>query len=443
MKIICIGYFDKNSRFFLDIKKQVKNRLNKKTKLRVYSIYFSGFLYTLFRFNFSCWLPIKAWFLVQREKKYYLKALSNSNTYKTIIYDDYINFHLGLDNTIAKQHLQLQALAYIDIFEATFNNYKPDVLLTIGDSRLCFEMAIAIAKSKKIKVYYLEQGPFNTTFFDDKGVNNNLSAATNFYCDNTIKNDTKCFQLNQKTIKYNRSYLYRGLDILLKFIFENTYLYPPDIKKTDIYSYKKKSAVQKASFKSSKNELLLILQIPADVNMIYHSPYFKTHLEIIAYTYNNLPEGFNLVIREHPLYVNKYDKKIYDFVKQHNINIENNIPLVKALTKSSCVVVNNSTVGIEAIVRNKPVIVLGNAFYDNKFICFKYDKSVSLKDLIATVVSKQTNDSCVKQFQNHLFKTVLIDGAMDEKKLKSSKTIAEKIINPNCTLPLDNSKITS
>ena len=428
MKIICVGYFDKNSRFFLDIKRHLNN-----TTIRIYSVYFSGFLYTLFRFKFSCWLPLKAWVLVQRKKKYYKQIINNSITYKNIEYDNYLNFHLIIDKTIPKKHLQLQALAYIDIFEKILNDYTPNVLLTIGDSRLCFEIAVAVAKIKNIKIFYLEQGPYNTTFFDEKGVNKNLSARLNFRFNKNSTTSLKLFQSNQKTIKYKRALIYRGLDFLLKLVFESSYIYPPDIKKTDIYSYKRKINSIKTNNLKSTNQLLLILQVPIDVNMIYHSPYFKTHYEMITYVSENVPKDYHLVIREHPLYINKYEQKLYDIIKKNKFIIENTIPLADAMDKSSCVLVINSTVGIEAIIRNKPVIVLGDAFYDNQFVCYKYDKSVPLNDLIINAISKKVDIDCIKQFQNHLFNTVLIEGAIDEKILRAPKIIAKKIIQLDST----------
>ncbi|WP_152593092.1 hypothetical protein [Jejuia pallidilutea] len=49
--------------------------------------------------------------------------------------------------------------------------------------------------------------------------------------------------------------------------------------------------------------------------MIYHSPHFSNHFDIVSSVYKNLPANSSLIIREHPLYQNKYEKKIVQFCK--------------------------------------------------------------------------------------------------------------------------------
>ena len=151
MNIICIGYYDKFSRFFLDINQHLKENHNSKVKFKIYSIFFSGFLYTLFRVKFSSWLPAKAWFLVLKTKRVYNNIINESTEYKGVVFNDFIKFHQSLNHKTSTKSLQLQALAYIDIFDALFKKERPNYLITIGDSRLSIEIAVAIAKQKNIK----------------------------------------------------------------------------------------------------------------------------------------------------------------------------------------------------------------------------------------------------------------------------------------------------
>ena len=46
MNILCIGYYDKFSRFFLEIKKELKKK-DENLKFTILSIHFSGFIYFL------------------------------------------------------------------------------------------------------------------------------------------------------------------------------------------------------------------------------------------------------------------------------------------------------------------------------------------------------------------------------------------------------------
>jgi len=304
MTIVCIGYFDKFSRFFLDIKSQLSATQKSQLIFKIYSVYFSGFLYTLLRLNFSVWLPLKAWFLVARKRRYYKTIINSNSVYKDLEYTKCIQFHLGLQPAISKKALQLQALAYIDIFHSLFHKLQPDFLLCFGDSRLAFEVAIAIAKQHNIKTYYLEQGPFNTTFFDDAGSNANLSIRNSIETPNLVISKG-AIAINAKTETYQRSPLYRGFDMLFRFLFERTILYPPDIKFTDLNTYKRKPhKTNSLSLPNDKPIVLLICQVPLDVNMIYHSKHYKTHVAMLKAVQQNLSEDTILIVREHPLFVN-------------------------------------------------------------------------------------------------------------------------------------------
>ena len=125
---------------------------------------------------------------------------------------------------------------------------------------MCIEVAIALAKSRNIKVLYIEQGPFNTTFFDDKGVNANISIRGRISSKNNNLSPQTKLEFNTK--KYNRSPIYRGLDILLMTLFERTYFYPPDLKYSDLNSYRSKRSFIKTEYSNDEQIALLILQVP-------------------------------------------------------------------------------------------------------------------------------------------------------------------------------------
>jgi capsular polysaccharide export protein len=432
MKILCLSTLDKFSRFYLDIERQLGAKIKSDINLKVYSIYLSGFLYTWFRFKFSCWISVKAWFLVKRKKDYYTTIINETITYKGILFNDYITFHLGLNKNISSLSLQLQALAYIDIFDIIFSKEQPDCIISIGDSRLCIEIAIALAKQRKIKTYYIEQGPFNTTFFDDTGVNANLSIRNQTDFDvNSIPNSIIDLDIKPKSIKYRRSPIYRGLDMLLMRLFELHNLYPPDLKFTDLNSsrFKKNKPTENEFLKKSNHpNILLVLQVPLDVNMIYHSPIFKSHLEIIKSIVSNLPINTTLIVREHPLYINKYERSLYDFVKENGIIIDNTTALNKAIEFAEVVIVNNSTVGIEAILNYKTTVVLGNAFYDHTNICLKLRTENELEALLEKALTYAPNKEEINDFKRLLSATVLLEGSITDKDLKSSKHIANHLL---------------
>jgi capsular polysaccharide export protein len=297
---------------------------------------------------------------------------------------------------------------------------------------MCIEIASAIAKKENITIYYIEQGPFNTTFFDDIGVNANLSIRnqTNFVSNAKPNSDIE-INVNHKSLKYNRSPIYRGLDMLFMKLFENSNFYPPDLKFTDLNSSRFKTTKPKTTLNRNKSyhkTILLALQVPLDVNMIYHSLYFKTHTEILISVYSNLPKNTQLTVREHPLFIGKYEKTFYDFITKNNITIDNITTLDKALDVSEAVIVNNSTVGIEAILKYKPVVVLGDSFYDHSKICLKLKNKNELGILLENAMSYKPNKQEIDNFKYLLFNTVLLKGSITDKNLISSKHIANHIL---------------
>jgi capsular polysaccharide export protein len=162
--------------------------------------------------------------------------------------------------------------------------------------------------------------------------------------------------------------------------------------------------------------------------MIYHSPIFKSHTEIIKSISSNLPQNTTLIVREHPLYINKYENSLYNFVKENEIIIDNATPLNKAIDLAQVVIVNNSTVGIEAILKYKTTVVLGNAFYDHPNICLKLKTKNELETLIEKALTYRPNKEAINNFKHLLFTSVLLEGSITEKDLKSSKHIANHLL---------------
>lgn len=432
MNVLCIGFYDKFSRFFIGLKKETPN-----IKLKILSINLSGYLYSLLRFTSSSPITFKAWFKVLLNKKKYLRILQSHSTYKNIDLYSCIDFHLKLNGNIKKKYLLLQAIAYIDIIHHELENFKSDALLLIGDSRLLIDITKKIAKQLNIKTYYIEQGPFNTTFFDLKGVNANASIKSFHIKDDTLTEQQQkaiySFINRPKALKYNRSIFYRGTDLVLKYLFSKSFLYPPDLKYTDTFPKlrvtKNLKTYTDLELENKDTKLfLLILQVPMDVNMIFHSPNFKNHFDIVKKVHKNLPKNSKLVLREHPVYIDKYDKELYKYCNKHNLSFDRNKSLNRSLTLADVIIVNNSTVGVEAIALKKTVIALGNAYYDNPKICIKYNNAPdNLKTLLKHALYYVPNDKNIDVFLNEFLFNYLIEGFITDKDLMAAKTISNKL----------------
>lgn len=428
MHIICIGYFDKFSRFFVGIEKAL-NSHGVKTTFQILSIHLSGFLYTWFRNKKGFWLPYKVWKQARNNKQYYLKISQTSTHYRSINFNELILFHLKINKPTLEQALQIQALSYIDLFFDLFETQQPQAILVIGDSRLSIQTAIAVAEQLGISILYIEKGPFNTTILDAKGVNANASVKQQLEhqsIDDSAETDVSW--IKNKQDNYWRLPLYRIADFTYDLLFSQQTFYPPDLLNTDVkrLSNKRTLAPTPSNSKKAQHTLLLIFQIPNDVNSILHSPYIDNHLDLLQSVHSNLPQNANLVIREHPLYQGLYNSRVYEYLNEHNIEVDNKKPLTIALQEASVVIVNNSTVGLEAISQFKKMVVLGDAFYAHPDICLTYDGK-DLKELLQNALNFEVNTTKNKAFLNLIKNHMLVEGSITDTNLMAAKTIAQHL----------------
>lgn len=432
MNILCIGYYDKFSRFFLEIKKELKKE-DYNLNFFICSLYISGFLYGLLRGQKGNLLSFQVWLSVLFRRKKYEKQLQlNPTHYKNLELLPIIRYQLDTVKKANKKNLLLQAVAYIDYLEKKMEQLSPAYLLLIGDSRMAIDIAKQLATSRGIKIFYIEQAPYQSTFFDSNGVNANASLKDFSFenCEDINETDIseiKKYLTKPKRKKYNRSFVYRGIDYLVEAILNKTTLYPPDLK-IDAPVFGKRKKTEKTTFNfSSKNNFLLICQVPFDVNMTHHSPCYKNHFDILRDVFTNLPKDSQLIVREHPIYKGKYGNDFYNFIEEHQLFVANHLNLNELLLDVDVVVVNNSTVGLEAIAQQKSVVLLGNAYYHHPELCLKLLNKYNLKVLLKEALLFKPKLKNVICFLNYFFKDYLINGFITDKDLIASRAIAEKI----------------
>jgi capsular polysaccharide export protein len=427
-----IGYYDDFARFFLKIKKEFRTQ-DSSVDFIYLSLYLSGFLYFITRFQKASFFSLKVWVNKIIRQKEYQNVLSKHTCYKEIDLDEIIKYHKLLGNHDEKT-LKLQAISYIDVIEKTLKKTMPDILILSGDSRMSIEIFNIQAKTLGIKTYYFEQGPFGTTIIDTQGVNANASIRDKIVEESNIsetekEQKIKEFFMRRRSLKYKRNPIYRGSDYIFQFLSSKVGLLPIDImmgKENKLIS--PQYAHLKSSISEDKKIFLCILQVPHDVNMVYHSPFYKNHFSIVEDVYNNLPKNTQLIVREHPLYKKKYEEELYDFMYKNDIAIDLN-DLYKSIDNADVVIVNNSTVGIEAISRLKPVVALGNSYYDNQDICLKLKNKEQLDVLLESSLTHKVKKESVNNFLYAFLYDYLIDGHFRDEKLSSAKRIVQRLLH--------------
>jgi len=110
------------------------------------------------------------------------------------------------------------------------------------------------------------------------------------------------------------------------------------------------------------------LHVPADVALTLRSPQFLDQLGLVDYIARSIPHTHRLVIKEHPAQVGALEASgVLRLLERHD-----NIRLLAAstnnfsvLSAADAVVSVNSKSGAEALLFQKPVLVLGDAFYSD------------------------------------------------------------------------------
>jgi len=120
--------------------------------------------------------------------------------------------------------------------------------------------------------------------------------------------------------------------------------------------------------------ILFIAQVPFDTVIVYDNPIFKSSLDAILFICQ-LSETLNhkLIIKLHPLEGKLTNYKTENLIKKHYPNIKickDEYNIKDLILNSKFVVTINSQTGLEALILNKNVVVLGSAYYSFKGLTF-------------------------------------------------------------------------
>lgn len=118
--------------------------------------------------------------------------------------------------------------------------------------------------------------------------------------------------------------------------------------------------------------------VPMDVALTVRAPLFVDQYSLIDYLSRNIPDGFKLVIKEHPAMIGVvYYNRLKDLLERNdNIVLLNpDINNHEVMNKMELLVTVNSKTGAESLMLGKKVICLGDAFYNQS-------KSITLLDNI-------------------------------------------------------------
>lgn len=425
MKVLAFGFYDDFSRFFLGIEKDL-NILSNKNEFLYISSHLSGILPVLGKKNIYC-LQLEYWksFLSRKHKE----ACE-------INLDTFLDFHRQDKDFESKRDKLLDATCfYLNFLEHKVTKFKPDVMIISGDSRIPARVLKYLGEKLNIKMFFFEQGPYGTTMLDTIGVNANSSVRIDWIGDNTnsegIVDKVRDFMTRSRESKYSRNPIFRSIDLIMNIWPLRKFLLV-DLRERSIISmlFAKLSRKQEVALESlepsGKKRILLALQVPQDANLILHSPNFSNHLEILkACLYAIDKSSTELIIREHPLFKGAYESELYKIIERNtHIKLDTGRTVENAVLEADCVIVNNSMLGVEAMLYKKPIVCLGDSYYKEALI--GVSNQDELKDVLNSSIEVDMNKRL--SFLNFLLFNYLIPGHFRDNDLKPlTQNIALKI----------------
>ena len=135
---------------------------------------------------------------------------------------------------------------------------------------------------------------------------------------------------------------------------------------------------------------LFPLHLQPEASTLMMAPYYVNQVATIENIAKSLPGNAYLYVKEH---TSSYGKHSLDFYKQikkiPNVRLLSPNESIKELIKKSiCPIVLTSTVGWEALLIGKPVVVLGEVFYKKSGLVYTPNNFSELSHILKYEVSK-------------------------------------------------------
>ncbi|MCV9884492.1 capsular polysaccharide export protein, LipB/KpsS family [Metabacillus halosaccharovorans] len=332
--------------------------------------------------------------------------------------------------TYNKEELYKNASRYINYLNELYSQEAFDLIVIWNDTFMYDSIAKQFASENGINTLIFEDGIFrpNTITIDPKGVNYG----------NSVPQDPQYYrQLNlEKIVDETKSEIYqieKPTNIKKFYIYErildsfHTWLIKDQLNLNIIFEtipHKLSRVVKKIVNKKNKTKdiklpeeyIFVPFQVHDDSQVILNSPQIENMEELVKVInhelklYNKL---FNkqlvAVFKEHPADYGRVDySDIYNlYKKERHLLFLKEGDTKKIVENCTLVITINSTVGIEALQSYKPVITLGNAYYNIKGVC---NYCSNHRDLHNNINSVSIDKDLVDRFLNYLRYIYQIDG---------------------------------
>ena len=321
--------------------------------------------------------------------------------------------------------------SYTEACRKIFNTYKFDLLFSGSAGRLIWTVPHLVALEKSVLAYKLVPSDylnprfegirfwFCTDIFWDIDLNSEFDFEwSEVEIETQIENLQRSllsenFNLASRALLSRENYtpkkLLNIIKNIIKIILQNDYLSKLRIK-SFINSIRNKKFYTLPE-KLNKEFILYPLNQPHDEQLLVRAPKYLDTVENIKLIANNLPKNINLVVKEHPVNPGMISNKEIKKIKKEYKNIffvDPSLHIRPLIIKSLGLITINSTAGIEALICNKKIIVLGESYYKHNTMAYKPKNEKELRNCLQDLINNneftpESTKNMLKQLLNQSY----------------------------------------
>lgn len=310
--------------------------------------------------------------------------------------------------------LRKQAAAAIRYFYDYLRTKDIDLICVWNGTLIPLAAAALVAKKLARRTLFFENGYLpGTTTVDPAGVNN---------CSSLVGKTRDFYE--RQTIDQSR--------------LANSYRRSPEIRELKSKWYQKlltrKKVGEPEKIVLPKQFVFLPLQVHDDTQILLHSKLrtMEQFLDFVipAVEIYNEQHGANLhvVVKEHPSDFGRVDysglKAKYNRAQVAFLRF---FPTPTLIEKAAGVITINSSVGIEALLKHKPVITLGRAFYNVSGLVHHVQSPQELIQALDMVHEQKVNHALIDKFIYFLRYTYLAEGSWRNPDVEHYESVRSKI----------------
>lgn len=151
------------------------------------------------------------------------------------------------------------------------------------------------------------------------------------------------------------------------------------------------------------------LHVPGDMALTLRTPQYLDQIALIDYLARMVPSTHLVIIKEHPAMIGAMDaSRIKELLNRYDnlVIIPPSTNNYSVLQAAEIVVSVNSKSGAEAMLLNKRVVVLGDAFYRNSSLVTALDNIDQLPTVLSKLVRASTENSQISTKVERYFEAV-------------------------------------